>query len=186
MTLSSLQPRPERDEPPSEDAWWKDDMFTRGGPVARWLNGLLETGCRPLQAAFERHAESDAGLAAAAVRRDVVRMTRWDVLRNAGLAAAQNAYAPVRDVLGWLAAITVASLLVSRGPIWLELILALACGVFAFGAIRLGFTDPGDDTRFTWTEGALLAALLAGLLAMIVLFAHPSAGLSSVVRQGRS
>ncbi len=111
------------------------------------------------------------------VRHDAVTMTRWDVIQQAALEVAQEAYGTARVLLGPLVALVLGGFIASRGPDQFKIILiATAAIVLVIPAVLDApslSTKVKDGFKFVW-----LFAVVTGVVMLVLLVLHPSHGLN--------
>jgi hypothetical protein len=146
---------------------------------------------RPLQERYESRV-NEADTIDQAVRRDVAEMSRWSVVADFVIDVVKSIFGLVRDAIGWLIALVIATLIVSEAALWLKILFAVAVVVPILSLMLLEDSRSADfsDTQVSDPERALaelrrdeligyayffiLALMLIGLLS------QPSRGLSIV------
>lgn len=158
------------------EEWWRDGKFKQR-LIANWLNGLLKQECERIQEVFERHVQPATNMDVAhAVRRDAVSMTRWDVMRDAAMEGAGEAYGTARGLLGPLLALVVGGFIASRGLIQFEIILVAAAITFLVILTVLDASSLSSKVQSTLVL-VWIGAGITVLVMLILLVLHPAHGL---------
>ena len=167
----------ENDELSVEDIWSRNIAYPHWLPfISQRLNNSLENECLERQQIFERlYGRVPNSQAAATVEKDVVQIARLDVARDLVVDMNQHAYGSIRDVLGWAAALLIATLWASRGPAWLEIALVLTMAIAALVLEVLNYEPEEDDSRMSL---AFLWAVIASLVILVALLLLPREGLN--------
>jgi hypothetical protein len=159
-----------------EDCHWSDvsQPPLRLERVYGSLRGEFVRSCDELQRTFLSLAGDTPWPddVAASVRGDTVAILRRDLGREATTITFQWAYAILRDLFCWSAALVLAALVVSNGPSWLEAVVvtAFVVGVPAVGVSNRISVDDGIHDLVASTAAAIV------VLGMLLLLARPETG----------